>query len=873
MGKVWRAHHTALKRDDALKVLPDAFASDPDRLARFRREAQVLASLNHPNIAHVYGLEQSDGVQALVMELVEGPTLADRIAQGPIPVDEALPIAKQIAEALEAAHEQGIIHRDLKPANIKVRPDGTVKVLDFGLAKALEPVSRHGMDATASPTITSPAMMTGVGVLLGTAAYMSPEQARGKAVDKRSDIWAFGCVLYEMLTGKRAFAGEDVSDTLAAVLRANLTGTACPPIRMEQSDDCYVGVYRRTLESAYTTLAMRELRFEDAQATTDPEVTTVATPVSVRRRERVAWTLLAVATLALVALAVPATLYLRRAVPEPVVTRLDVVTPPTTDAFSFALSPDGRQLVFVANGEKGSQLWLRPLDQTTAQPLANTEGATFPFWAPDSRAVGFFADGKLKRINLTGGAVQVLADAPVPRGGTWNADGVIVFAPTANGALMRVAASGGAVAPVTQLASGQGSHRWPQFLPDGRRFLFSMATGLPQTHGAYIGSLDGGEPMRGHASRDGCGVCRTRLSLVGVAGRAGRRIHSMRRRGTVASEPIPVAQAVGTDDGSFHSAFSVSEQGVLAHRAGAGSRRQLVWLDRMGQMSGEIGSLDENALANPELAPDGQRVALNRTVQGNNDVWLIEVGRGVPNRFTFDAALDSAPIWSPDGSQLVFRSTRKGSYDLFQKPASGTVDEQPLLITPENKSPLDWSQDGRFLLYSTQNPKTASDIWALPMMGERKPFAVLQSTFDEIQGQFSPDGRWLAYASNESGRYEIYVRTFPEAGGKWLVSAAGGMQPRWRRDGRELFYVAPDTRLMAVTLRLAPDAHLLEAGAPVALFPTRLATGGNIATAGFLARAQYAVAPDGRFLLNMAADDAVASPITIVQNWTAGLKR
>ena len=873
MGEVYRARDTRLKRDVALKILPESFATDSDRLARFQREAEVLASLNHPNIAAIYGLEQSDGAQALVMELVEGPTLADRIAEGPIPVDEALPIAKQIAEALEAAHEQGIIHRDLKPANIKVRPDGTVKVLDFGLAKALEPVSSSNMNATASPTITSPAMMTGVGMLLGTAAYMSPEQARGKTVDKRSDIWAFGCVLYEMLTAKRAFEGHDVPDTLAAVLRAEPDWNLLPAITP--------GTIRRLLRRCLRKDSRERLRdvgdarieLQEAQTTTESEVTTVATPVSVRRRDRVAWTLLAVATLALVALAVAATLYLRRTVPEWVVSRLDVVTPPTTAAFSFALSQDGRQLVFVANGEKGSQLWLRPLDQATAQPLANTEGAIFPFWAPDGQAVGFFADGKLKRINLSAVAVQVLADAPLPRGGTWNTEGVVIFAPTPNGPLMRVAASGGDVAPVTQVASGQGSHRWPQFLPDGRRFLFFMGAGLPQTHGAYLSSLDGGEPMLVlPAETAAVYAAPGYLLLVSQGVLAAYPFDTT--SGTVAGEPIPVAQAVGTDDGSFHSAFSVSDRGVLTYRAGANSKRRLVWFERMGQISGEVGSLDDNAWANwsnPELAPNGQRLALNSFLQGNLDVWLIDVGRGVPNRFTFDAALDSSPIWSPDGSQLVFRSIRQGgsSYDLFQKPANGTVDEQPLLITPENKTPLDWSQDGRFLLYSTQNPKTASDIWALPLTGERKPFAVLESTFDEIQGQFSPDGRWLAYASNESGRYEIYVRTFPEAGGKWRVSGSGGMQPRWRRDGRELFCVAPDTQLMAVTLRLAPDTHVLEAGAPVALFPARLATGA--AATGSLARAQYAVATDGRFLLNMDSGDAVTAPITVVHNWTAAL--
>jgi serine/threonine protein kinase len=364
MGKVWRAHHTALRRDDALKVLPDAFASDPDRLARFRREAQVLASLNHPNIAHVYGLEQSDGVQALVMELVEGPTLADRIAHGPIPVDEALPIAKQIAEALEAAHEQGIVHRDLKPANIKLRPDGTVKVLDFGLAKALETISAH-VDATASPTITSPAMVTGVGVLLGTAAYMSPEQARGKAVDKRSDIWAFGCVLYEMLAGKRAFPGEDVSETLATVIKGEPDWNLLPANTHSAVRRLLRRCLRKEADDRLHDISDARIEITEAQGTTDPVVTTVANRASARR-ERVAWTLLAVATLALALLAM---FYLRRTVPEPVVTRLDVVTPPTTDAFSFALSPDGRQLVFLANGEKGPQLWVRPLDQATAQPL------------------------------------------------------------------------------------------------------------------------------------------------------------------------------------------------------------------------------------------------------------------------------------------------------------------------------------------------------------------------------------------------------------------------------------------------------------------------------------------------------------------------
>ena len=474
MGEVYRATDTKLKRQVAIKVLPAALTADHDRLVRFQREAEVLASLNHPHIAAIYGLEDADGVRALVMELVDGPTLADRIAQGAIPLDEALPIAKQIAEALEAAHEQGIVHRDLKPANIKVRPDGTVKVLDFGLAKAMEPTSASSANAMNSPTISMHA--TQAGIILGTAAYMSPEQTRGGTVDRRADIWAFGVVLYEMLTGRRLFDGATVSDTLAHVLMKDPDWTALPantpaPIRR---------LLRRCLEKdrkrRLADIADARMEIEDARSEPEPAFRPAPAPAR-HRAHRVLWIFAPLTLVAFLSALVPTVLYFRRATPEPVVTRLDVVTPSTTDAFSFALSPDGRQLAFVANGEKGSQLWLRPLDQVAAQPLAGTDGASFPFWAPDNRAIGFFADSKLKRLDLAGGAPQVLADAIVPRGGTWNRDGIIVFAPLNTGGLMRVGATGGTPVPVTRPAAGQGSHRWPQFLPDGRRVLFLAATG------------------------------------------------------------------------------------------------------------------------------------------------------------------------------------------------------------------------------------------------------------------------------------------------------------------------------------------------------------------------------------------------------------
>jgi len=866
MGEVYRATDTNLKRSVAIKVLPAAVSGEPKRLARFQREAEVLAALNHPNIAAIYGLEKSDGLIALVMEFIEGITLSDRIGLGRIALEEALSIATQMAEALEAAHEQGIIHRDLKPANIKVRPDGRVKVLDFGLAKLVDtpPVSSaDSFVVSPATTITMPTM-TMPGVILGTAAYMSPEQATGQAVDKRTDMWAFGCVLYEMLTGTRAFAGDEVSDTLAAVLRGEPDWDSLPRDVPDQ--------IRFLLTRCLTRDRAR--RLSDAATVRFLLSETVPAPPADRPLWRFrfwpAWAIGVVAVLLMAAGAWLMTVIARRPAVEPPVTQLDVVTPPTADAFSFALSADGRQLAFVANGEHGSQLWVRSFDQASATPLAHTEGAIQPFWAPDGRALGFFADGKLKRIDLiTGGVPLPLADAPLPKGGTWNADGTIVFAPSNVGPLMRVAAGGGGVRAVTQLAHGQGSHRWPQFLPDGHRVLFLISVGQPEMHGIYVTSVDDRTLRRVMPAELGASFVSGYLLLV-VQGVLSAYPFDV-ARGTVTGEPIRLGQSVGMDDGTFRSGFSASTT-TLAYRPGANSRRQLLWLDRTGTVQGAAGPPDENAPSNPELAPDGQRVALMRTFDGNPDVWFID-RRGVTSRFTFNPAIDSSPVWSPDGGRVVFRSTRNGVSDLFQKPANGGSDERSLLISSESKTPLSWSQNGRYFLYGVQNPETAADLWALPMTGDPTPFPVLRSSFDEIEGQISPDGRWLAYVSNESGRYETYIRTFPEAGGQWPVSTSGGTQPRWRPDGKELFYVAPDAKLMAVPIRVAADAHGLDVGVPVALFQTHLAVGGNIPSAGFQAHAQYAVASDGRFLMNVQAEDAVTTPIAIVQNWPAVLRK
>jgi len=865
MGIVYRARDLKLQRDVALKVLPEAV--DPERISRFRREATLLASLNHPNIGAIYGFEDSGAARALVLELVQGPTLADRIAQGALPVDEALPIARQIAEALEAAHEHGIVHRDLKPANIKVRPDGTVKVLDFGLAKLNAP---NAPDASSMPpTITSPAMMTGVGVLLGTAAYMSPEQARGKPVDTRTDIWAFGCVLYEMLTGRRAFDREDITDVLGAILHLEPEWGALPlalprPV-VALLHGCLVKDPRRRI--SHVSAVRFVLDHMSSLSTTDDHK---ASDSAYAPRK---WMLLVGALLIVAAVAALVTLFVRSTPPEPVVTRLDVVTGSTTDPFVFALSPDGRQLVFVANGDNGSQLWLRRFDQVIAQPLPGTGGGTYPFWSPDTRSIGFFADDKLKRLDLGGGAPQVLADAPSGRGGTWNRDGIIVFAPSNNGTLMRVPATGGTVLPVTKPGEREGGDMWPQFMPDGRRLVFFRLEGNPPAPGVYLGALNGGEPIRVMAA-DTAAVFSPPDQLLALRQDVLIAQHFDPVLGSISGDAIPVAQSVGTITGgrNFHSAFSSSDTGVMAYRTGIAAQRQLVWLERSGKQLGILWPRDDASLAGPMLTRDGKRVAVTRLVQGNFDVWIMDVDRSTISRFTVNPANDVAPVWSPDGSRVIFRSGRNGTFDLFVKPANGGGDEQSLLVTDQNKQSLDWSSDGRFVLYATQDPKTGSDLWALPLDGERKPVAIARNGFDESQGQFSPDGRWVAYVSNETGRYEIYVRPFPDASGKWQVSTAGGIYPRWRLDEHELFYIGLDNRLMAVQIDLGTATRMVTLRTPVALFPTRLATAGNNGIAGYAARPQYAVAADGRFLMNVAADD-VTPPINVVQNWQEDLKR
>jgi serine/threonine protein kinase len=876
MGEVYRARDTKLGRDVAIKILPRIFTNDPDRLARFEREARLLASLNHPNIGAIYGLEDVDGMPALVLELIEGDTLAERLARGGwavsgsskrrdprpagLPLGEALAIARQIAHALEAAHEKGIVHRDLKPANIKITPTGTVKVLDFGLATF--GAGRAG-GAGAHDFTNSPTMMSGTreGVILGTVAYMSPEQAQGKAADARSDIWAFGVVLYEMLTGKSGFGGDTAVEVLSNVLKADpdwtaLPASAAPSVR---------SLLRRCLQKdpRQRLRDIADARFQIEEALNEP-----ATPLAVaerasvpQRRERLAMSVVsALALLTLIALVT--TLANRNSAPSAAEMRLEITTPPTTDPISFAISPDGRTIVFVATSEGRTRLWLRSLDSVSARPLAGTDGGFYPFWSPDSRSIGFFANGKLERIDLDGTLVRALANAPNPLGGSWNREGTILFVPNFTGPIFRTSATGGEALAVTRIEARQSSHRFPHFLPDGLRFLY-YATSSTEAPGVYAGQLDGRAAQR-LLDADAPAVYASSRHLLFVRKRALFAQEFDPVRLALTGTPYSIAEQIAVGGESNAVGLSTSASGPLVYRTGpASARRQFVWFDRTGKEIGTVGEPDSAGPSNLSTSPDGHRMALNRTVNGNQDIWLLELGRGVLSRFTFDTPFDAAPVWSPDGSRIVFTSDRKGVYDLYQKPVTGAGSENLLLATSQNKAPVDWSPDGRFILYRSPGPATGFDLWAVPVDGEPKPFPVVQTNFEERDGQFSPDGKWIAYQTNESGRVEIVVQPFRGPGGKLQISTNGGAQVRWRPDGKELFYIALDGRLMAIPIRFVSDGSSVEAGAPIPLFTTRV--GGPMQGSEMQ---QYVVSSDGqRFLMNTIIEEPSASAITVILNF------
>ncbi len=873
MGDVYRARDTKLGREVAIKILPVMFSADFDWRARFEREARLLAALNHPHIAQIYGLEESGGVQALVMELVPGNTLGQMIQANAkpgrgLPLALALDLARQIADALQAAHEKGIIHRDLKPANIKVTPDGSIKVLDFGLAKPI--VGDAGsVEPLELPTVTIG--RTREGVIVGTPAYMSPEQATGRTADRRSDIWAFGCVLFEMLTARRAFDAEDIAATISAVISKEPEWTALPretpaPVRRVLRR-CLQKDRKRRLADASDV----RLEIEDALAPAAGE----AAPLPPQAGSRLAgWMVAGAAVLAAGALALPAISHLREVPPvPPAETRLDITTPATTDPLSFALSPDGKQIVYAASAASGTRLWLRSLslDSTTARPLPGTEGATFPFWSPDSRSIGFFAGGELKSLHLDAGQPHGLALAPVALGGTWNADRVILFVPTANFPVFRVDASGEQV-PVTTL-NGPSGHRFPHFLPGGHQFLY-YASGSTTPRGIYVGSLSapvgrwltpsdtpGAYLARTERPREATGW------LVWIQAGALRAQHLDLQREQLTGDLLTLADPVAYDP-STAGGFSALPTGMLAYRSGeGGERRQLTWVNRSGKTIGIMGGPDTNGMTNPRISPDGHRVAIARTVQGNKDIWLVDP-MGM-TQFTFDPGSDNFPIWSPDGSRLAFHSSRTGSPGVYIKPVSMARPEERL--SDSVQVPTDWSQTAPFLLYFVADfnggsPNGASDIWVLPLTGDRRPWAFLKTQAAERWATFSPNGRWVAYMSNQSGRDEIYVRPMWDGSGvqstlQRQASKGGGVFPTWRNDGKEIYYLAPDGQMMAVPMTERGTEP--GPGTPVALFHTDIVGGGQDRALG----RQYDVSRDGRFLINTVVDKMNTTPITVIQNW------
>jgi serine/threonine protein kinase/Tol biopolymer transport system component len=849
MGEVYKARDTRLDRIVAIKISNERFTE------RFELEARAVAALNHPNICTLHDV----GPNYLVMEYIEGES-----PKGPMSLDEALRIARQIADALEAAHERGITHRDLKPANIKIKPDGTVKVLDFGLAKLAATSSGSG---ERSPTFTIG--MTEAGMILGTASYMAPEQARGKATDKRADIFAFGVVLHEMITGKRLFGGEDAGEMLAKVIRDEPDLSDAPPSVHRLLVECLqkdprkrlrdIGDVWRLLEGAPAAVASGALE-----------------PAPPRKAQ---WLWPAAAAVLLLSTGALAFVHFREKPPVAVPVRFEILPPPKTTLNTFSISPDGRKLVFDARGADGrNSLWLRQMDSLQLRELPGTEGVNLgAAWSPDSQSVAFMAAGNLKKLDIAGGSPQNLATYTNPAAGiSWSRQDVILFGSA--GVINRVSASGGEASPVTAVDSKQGdvAQIYPFFLPDGKDFLYYRVMSSKDSSGVYTGSLDAKPAEQGQKRLFVSGAGAVYVAPSAGSGASGGYLFFLRGEALMAQpfdvgrleltgRAVQVADRVSTN--TFGGLFSISSNGVLAHAATGGEKRQLTWYDREGKVVGHTG---ESATRDElELSPDGTQVAEGRMDdRGTWVVWMLDLARGTNTRLSFEAGGGSA-TWSPDGTQIVSAPGGGQSADLYRKPANGAGQGEVLFHSDEIKTPDDWSRDGRFIIFMQREKNAGTDLWVLPMEGDRKPVPYMMTPFNEAQAKFSPDGHWVVYTSNESGKREVYVQPFPVAtGGKWPVSNGGGSQPRWSRDGKELFYFAPDSTLMAVSV--TTTGGTFQPGVPKALFRAPILGGAGGGAGGAW---RWDISPDGkRFLINTALDEATASPVTIVLNWQSAVK-
>ncbi|MCL1592985.1 MAG: serine/threonine-protein kinase [Actinomycetia bacterium] len=860
MGEVYRARDTKLGRDVALKILPRELSGDPERIARFQREARSLATLQHQNIASIYDFEDAAEARFLVMELVEGEDLESRLErEGAVPVDEALKIAIQIASGLEAAHEQGIIHRDLKPANVKVGVDGTTKVLDFGLARAFaDPESES--DPSLSPTIT--AAMTQAGMILGTAAYMSPEQARGKRLDKRTDIWSFGIILYEMLTGTRLYEGETITDILTGILHLTPDLAKLPPstpsgvrrllARCLDKDPAHrlrdIGEVRIALSP--DSLAEPELDLAETVAGREPS-----------RRARLPWI---VAALATVGAAVLGWIAIEATSRPPAGEIRAAVLPPEggrffgygSNAGSLTLSPDGTKMTFTVPSEDSApQLYLRSLESEKAQLLAGTEGATFPFWSPDGRQLAFFVGGKLKKLSLDGGAPITICDAPDGRGGSWNQYGQILLAPGTESPIHLVPAAGGTPSPITKLdpaRANETTHRYPVFLPDGKSYLFLRASHSAASsdpgNSIWVGYLDSAETYEIMHSPSNAAYARGHLFWVNDGFLMARPFDPASRKLT--GDAFPVGEDILLVPTYWRGAFGVSNAGILAFQHGFALRKILTWFDREGN---RIDSMEQVGLfGHIRLSPAGDRLAasLSDENSGGADIWVFDVRRKVASRLTFSEGNDTHPVWSPDGNRIAFHSNRDGPGNIYSRSADGRGEAELLFSSDIRDEPWGWSPDGKYLTFN--HSVSRNDLWILSLeTGEASEF--ISSEYDDGWGLFSPDGNWLAYLSNESGKYDLYLTRFPSGDGKWQLSTQGAdWLLGWNATGDELYYLDLSGSLASVKVRLG---ELVEIDMPKVHFQTQSGD-------------TWANTSDGqRFLLGVPEDTNAAYPITLVIHW------
>ena len=856
MGTVYRAQDTTLDREVAIKVLPEQFTQDPQRLARFEREAKLLASLNHPNIAAIHSFEHADEVHFLVLELVPGETLQERVAKGPLPVEEALEVCRQIAEGVEAAHEKGVIHRDLKPANVKVTPEGKVKILDFGLAKAFEaepPVT----DVSQSPTLTEE--MTRAGVILGTAAYMSPEQAKGKPVDKRADIFAFGAVLYELLTGKRAFEGDTITETIAAVLKSEPEWQMLPQSTPWRIQD----LLRRCLQKdPHIRLHdIADVRIEVHEALKEPTtVSPMGTDSSVRTplwRRAVPWGIAGLMGIVWIVTA------FRSDAPSQDVMRFSITLSPDEplkEDTAVAISSDGTRLAFITEKE-GGLLNVRTVDQVEPRQIPGSEGASLPFFSPDGQWVGFFANGKLKKVSLTGGDPLTLCDAQVPRGASWGLDDVITFAPLHTEPLYRIPAEGGTPQVLTSLdsQSQETSHRWPEILPGGQSILF----------GIEVADRDSVDDKLIAVYSLQTGEKKILLKGGGMARYLPTGHLVFTRRGTLMAVPfdlerlevtgpqVSVLDDLRTTRGGGIGQFDVSLTGSLVYVGEGVGLGSLVWVDRAGKVDSVTDT--PRLFDGPRISPDDHRVAVVVNNEGTPNIWLYDLERDALSPFSLQEQ-NSWPLWTPDGKRLTFASNRGGHQNLFWQEVDGSSTAMQLTTGEYEHIPDSWSPDGQILVFTETHPSTRRDLWTLSEGGDPSP--LMAEPHNEWAASFSPDGDWLVYVSDESGQDEVYLRPFPGPGRKWPISTGGGNEPVWSRNGQEIVY-RNGNNMMAVTI---------DRGPPISLGTPRLLFQGQYRISAIQTPA-YAVSPDGQRFLMIKEEGQKADHLTVVLNWFEELKR